>query len=772
MSKFWDVLKRVQVIGKQVNLRLAIVAVVLGVGGFAVYKGVQQLGPSKVTPKKVVKAGEEQKPGEGGTVSEGGEAGGVAGSENQLTGGTEPLAGEGSKYQTGGESPLYGGGAVVEDGNQNKYEAGGTTEVAVNDGSQEQAGEGTEGSAYGGGTGAEQPNQTGPTLRPASTANRLRPPTRPAGGGGAYSMNDENPAAEQPAEESTAETEGALVKEVPVEEASDNAAEPPVGTAGALTSRQQVGVRSNSLPPNRDSSAASRAEAGDSENGADLQPVRSNAYGPKAGQSSLSNDRSPRHLASPVSHTRTATHGVPGERQLEGMQAPSVALEKLAPAEVQVGKLATFETRVRNVGQIAAHDVIVTDHVPKGTRLEATTPQATEAADGTLTWNLGHMQPGDEIAISMQVTPEEEGEIGSVAQVGFAGKATARTISTRPLLKIEHTAPKQVMIGQDVKLGVTITNPGSGAATGVIVEEDVPEGLSHVAGSALEYEIGVLRPGETRELELILKADKPGLVDNTILVRGEGNLNAEHRVQIEVISPQLQVGVSGPKRKHLDGQATYSVTVANPGTAAARDVQIVAYLPKGMRYVSSDSEGQYDAVQNAILWGLEELPSGKSGTVKFVATAVETGEQKIRVEGKADLGLSVSSEQSVQVDAAPKLVFEIKDLNDPIEVGSDTTYEVRVSNTGSRPATNVLLAAALPNDIKLLSGEGPSRATAKGQQIGFAPVARINPGEEATFRIHAQGLRAGDHLIRVQIKSEEFPNPVTKEESTQVYVDK
>ena len=382
------------------------------------------------------------------------------------------------------------------------------------------------------------------------------------------------------------------------------------------------------------------------------------------------------------------------------------------------------------------------------------------------------MQPGDEIAISMQVTPEAEGEIGSVAQVGFAGKATARTISTRPLLKIEHTAPKQVMIGQEVRLGVTITNPGSGAATGVIVEEDVPDGLSHVGGSALEYEIGVLRPGETRELELTLKAEKPGVLENTILVRGEGNLTSQHRVQIEVISPQLQVGVSGPKKRFLDRQATYSVTVANPGTAAARDVQIIAYLPKGMKYVSSDSEGQYDAGQNAVLWGLEELPPAKSGTVKFVATPVETGEQKIRVEGKADLGLSVASEQSVQVDAASELVFSITDLNDPIEVGTETTYEVRVSNKGSKPATNVLLAAALPNEIKLLSGEGPSRAATKGQQISFAPVGRINSGEEVTFKIHAQGVRAGDHLIRVQLSSDESATPVTKEESTQVYIDK
>jgi uncharacterized repeat protein (TIGR01451 family) len=191
-----------------------------------------------------------------------------------------------------------------------------------------------------------------------------------------------------------------------------------------------------------------------------------------------------------------------------------------------------------------------------------------------------------------------------------------------------------------------------------------------------------------------------------------------------------------------------------------------------MKYVSSDSEGQYDAGQNAVLWGLEELPAAKSGTVKFVATPVETGEQKIRVEGKADLGLSVASEQSVQVEAASQLVFSILDLNGPIEVGTDTTYEVRVSNRGSRPATNVVVAAALPNEIKLVSGEGPSRATTRGQQVSFAPIGRINSGEEVTFRIHANGLRPGDHIVRVQLSSNESSTPVTQEVSTRVYVDK
>ena len=65
-------------------------------------------------------------------------------------------------------------------------------------------------------------------------------------------------------------------------------------------------------------------------------------------------------------------------------------------------------------------------------------------------------------------------------------------------------------------MGITVANPGTGPATGVMIEEDVPDGLAHVAGRQLEYEVGTLRPGESKRLELSLQAEKAGLIENTI----------------------------------------------------------------------------------------------------------------------------------------------------------------------------------------------------------------------------------------------------------------
>lgn len=488
---------------------------------------------------------------------------------------------------------------------------------------------------------------------------------------------------------------------------------------------------------------------------------------------------SPRELPTPSANPLPAAPGAgqlaaatPGERQLEGPQQPAIALEKFSPAEIQVGKPATFEMLVRNTGAIPAQNVVVSDHVPAGTQLVDAKPQPRQAADGSLVWTLGTLQPGEEVAISLEVMPQTEGEIGSTAHVTFAATATSRSICTRPQLAIEHTAPPKVLIGESITVGITVSNSGTGAATGVIIEEDVPEGLAHVAGPQLEYEVGTLRPGESKRLELSLKADKAGLIQNTIHVRGDANLAAQHSVQVEVIAPQLSVDVDGPKRRFLERQATYTLSVANPGTAPARDVELVAFLPRGMKFVDTDSQGQYDPAQHAVFWSLEELPPSKAGAVKLTTLPIEPGEQRLRIESRASLGLTAENEQVVQVEQSAELVHSINDLEEVIEVGSETTYEVRVTNAGTKAATNIRVAAVLPPEMQALGGEGPTRAEGDAQKVVFEPLARLNPQEEVVFKIQVKGLKPGDHLVRVQLASDEWPTPVTREESTRVYEDR
>ncbi len=474
-----------------------------------------------------------------------------------------------------------------------------------------------------------------------------------------------------------------------------------------------------------------------------------------------------------IAGTSTAVQGTgrPGERGLEGAQVPSIQVQKLAPAEVQVGKPATFEILVRNLGKTSVRQVQVHDSVPRGAEFITASPPPEVSPQGDLTWTLDVLNPGDERVLKVELMPIAEGELGSVATVTFAAEVSVRSMATRPELRVDVVAPAQVMIGEELTLKIKIWNPGTGPATGVVLSEHVPPGLIHAGGGVLEYEVGDLKPGESRELELMLQATKAGQIANLINARADGTLRAEGRTQIHVISPALQVAVTGPKKRFLERQATYTIEVANPGTAPAENVNLVSYVPKGFKFVNADNYGAYDPKTGTVHWSLESLPPNQRGVVTLQLVPVEEGQHTLAVEGSAQHDLKARSEQSVEVEGISAILFQVKDLADPVEVGAEMTYEIQVVNQGTKTATDIELIVQLPPELQPLSADGATRGVIRGQQIFFERLDRLAPRADTTYRVRVRGERAGDLRTQVQLKTAEMETPVTKEESTQVYTD-
>lgn len=465
--------------------------------------------------------------------------------------------------------------------------------------------------------------------------------------------------------------------------------------------------------------------------------------------------------------------GQPGGKHLEGIQTPQVTIEKVAPSAMQVGKPATFTVKVRNTGPIAATGLEVRDQVPRGAQLTSTTPRASRGTRGELVWSLGTLDPGEETAVEMQVTPTEEGEIGSVATVHFSAAASARSIATKPELAVKSSAPQQVLIGETLKLEITLSNSGSGTATGVVLSERVPPGLRHPAGADLEYDVGPLAPGESRKLELDLVADRPGPVTNVIVARGEGSLRAEHHLDIEVVAPELQLAVDGPQRRFLEREAVYELGVSNPGTAPARNVELVAHLPEGLDFISANNAGHFDEAARAVYWRLEELPVRETGVVRLVTMPVRPGEHSLRIRSTAARGVEAESEQPVLIEGIAAILFEVRDVVDPIEVGGETVYEISVLNQGSKAATNVRVHVLLPPEMEPVAAEGPTQHLIEGRQVAFEALSRLAPKADTMYRLRVRGLEPGDLRVRVQLLTDEMRDvPVTKEESTRVYSDR
>ena len=463
--------------------------------------------------------------------------------------------------------------------------------------------------------------------------------------------------------------------------------------------------------------------------------------------------------------------GQPGDPQLEGVQSPQLTIQKFAPKEVQVGKPATFQVTVRNTGTIPASEVEVCDQVPRGAKLLGTTPQAKRGVHGELVWALGTIRPGEEVKVEMQVAPTAEGEIGSVATVHFGADASARSTVTRPQLLVESKAPSKVMIGDQVTLSIVISNPGTGVATGVVLQERIPPGLQHPAGTELEYQVGDLKPGESRKLELPLLANRAGLASNVLSARGDGNLKADNECKLEVVAPQLDVVVEGPKRRYLERQATYQLSVTNPGTASAKGVDLVAQLPPGLKFMSANNAGYYEESTRTVHWRLEELPANETGSVELVTMPIEPGQHALKLRGTAEKGLVAEKEQPVLVEGIAAILFQVADTVDPVEIGGETTYEVHVVNQGSKAASNVRVMVDLPAELKPIAAEGPTRYVVQGNRISFDGMAQLPPKAETSYRVRVKALKPGDLRARFQLSSDDMRTPVTKEESTRVYAD-
>lgn len=466
-----------------------------------------------------------------------------------------------------------------------------------------------------------------------------------------------------------------------------------------------------------------------------------------------------------------ASTGKPGPKELEGPQTPTLSVTKKSPQEVQVGKPAKFHIVVRNTGQVPAHEVVIRDQVPHGTQLVDTNPPAQSDADGAILWEMGTLRPGSEVTVMMELLPLEEGDIGSVATVGFEAAASSRTLVTKPQLTLEHTTARQVLVGEEVVFNIRLSNPGTGVATNVTIEENVPQGLQHFNGQELEYQVGTLRPGESRILELTLKADKPGMVQNNLIARADGNIEVQDTCELEVVAPALRVEITGPRRRYLERRASYEIHVANPGTAAAHNVELVAHLPRALRFVKTNNSGTYDPQRHVVIWNLAELPAQEMGTVQIDTTPVQMGDHAIQVDARASMGLADSVEHHVAVDGLAALLYTVTDVSDPIEVGGETTYKIQIVNQGSKEATNLQLGALIPSGMEALSGEGPTKANIQGAQCVFEPLPRLGPQATADYQIHVKGVTPGDKRIQIQLLSDDINEPVTKEESTHVYAD-
>jgi uncharacterized repeat protein (TIGR01451 family) len=167
-----------------------------------------------------------------------------------------------------------------------------------------------------------------------------------------------------------------------------------------------------------------------------------------------------------------------------------------------------------------------------------------------------------------------------------------------------------------------------------------------------------------------------------------------------------------------------------------------------------------------------KLRASAAGDVVLRTVAVAAPDQNVAPAGGAKPAgriLEAKGETAIKAEGVAAVRFEVKDLEDPVEVGKEAVYEIRVMNQGTGACTNVQLMAALPEGTTFSGSNGPTNVKAQGQTLVFDPIATLPVKGETVYTVRVKGNLAGDQRLRVQLTCDQVRTPVVKEESTSFY---
>jgi uncharacterized repeat protein (TIGR01451 family) len=328
-----------------------------------------------------------------------------------------------------------------------------------------------------------------------------------------------------------------------------------------------------------------------------------------------------------------------------------------------------------------------------------------------------------------------------------------------------------VLVGDPAAFTITVSNPGDGTADQVKIHATLSDGLEHARGNKIDFDIGSLAPGESRNVTLLCATRTGGTQKCDIAVESAGGLSAKDTASLNVIMPRLDLQLVGPGLRYLDRKAIYTLKVTNPGDAPATNVTVADMVPAGFKVLAASDGGRHDFQTRTVSWFLGEVGPGQTREVKLEVQAINLGDHKHKATAVGARGLRAEAELMTRIEGLSAMLLEMVDTDDPIEVSGETAYEVRITNTGSKTETDIKLIATIPEKMQFKNAQGPVRYREEGKTVIFEPLEKLAPRADAVFRINVKTLEAGTVRFKIQVTSTNLTEPVIKMEPTRIYSD-
>jgi uncharacterized repeat protein (TIGR01451 family) len=451
---------------------------------------------------------------------------------------------------------------------------------------------------------------------------------------------------------------------------------------------------------------------------------------------------SPTTDSTPGNNTATAQTTVDTDADVE-------VTKSVAPTTgILVGDTVTFTVQATNNGPNAATGVAVSDILPAGLSFVSASPTQGVYTDSSGEWVVSSLGAGQSAQLTIQALVTQPGDITNLAvktggnepdpnpgnDSGGATINAAKAADVAVQKTVDNATPS---VGDSVTFTVAATNRGPSPATGIVVQDALPAGLTLDSATASQgtydpatgrWTVGDLDLSTSATLTLVASVDATGALVNTTKKTAQTEidpnpLNDQASVSLNATAT-ADIGVGkamSPLTPAVGQQVTFTVTATNHGPSPATGAVITDQLPAGVTFVSATaSQGTYDAGSGA--WTLGNLAASRSALLSVTALVTLDGQFTNTASRTAGNEPDPNpANDSASVVASADLVADLSitktDGHTLALPGQPVTYTITVTNAGPSDITGATVSDPFP---PALTGATWTCATSGGGSCGAA----------------------------------------------------
>ncbi|HTW83248.1 MAG TPA: hypothetical protein VMD91_04150 [Candidatus Sulfotelmatobacter sp.] len=508
--------------------------------------------------------------------------------------------------------------------------------------------------------------------------------------------------------------------------------------------------------------------------------------------------------AGALGDTQGVANGNLASATLTIVPAGLTVAKAFAPSTIPTGSTSTLTITIPNTapGAINLSALGLTDPLPTGVTIAPTPNAATTCPSGTVTATAGggsvalsgaSLAANATCTITVGVTglvvntytnTIPSGALGDAQSVTNPAPATA-TLKILPnnVAVSKAFAPAVIPVGGSATLTITIPNTGTGAIAlsalaltdplpaGVVVaatphaSTTCPSGTVTAAAGASSVVLAgaTLAANATCAITVSVSSATAGTYTNTIptggLTTAQGVSNANPATaQLQVLAASLSVvKTSNPAGANVGpGQViTYTIAVTNNGSVPETNATLTDTLANATLVTGSVKVNNAVAADGVVTSHLPlgTIAPGATTTVVYNATVSSSASAGTQVTNAVTVGGDVPCTGAACTAASPANIVELPSISvvktidtlqhEVVLRGQTVTFTMVVTNSGSAPASNVVLTDPVPGGVTPIAGtvtlNGASiRSASVVGQIVSAPIGTIAVGASATVTFQAK----------------------------------